>query len=193
MLLIFCSFASAAEKIMVFGDSLSAGYGIDIQQGWVALLQQRLQENNLDYTVVNASISGDTTSNGLSRLPDALTQNKPNIVILELGGNDGLRGLPLQVTRANLAKMISLIKDQDGKVLLVGVRLPPNYGLDYITQFQAIYKDLADKYDTRVVPLFLNGVDDQTNLMQQDGIHPNTDGQPILLENIWAELKPMLN
>ncbi len=172
---------------------MSAGYGINPQKGWVMLLQQRLQEKKYDAAVINASISGDTTSNGLTRLPDALKQYHPNIVIIELGGNDGLRGLPLFVIKNNLDSMITLAKDAGSQVLLLGVRMPPNYGPDYTQSFQKIFTSLANKESISVVPLFLKSVDDHPNLMQSDGIHPKEEAQTILLDNVWPMLEKMLS
>lgn len=195
MLLALCSVclvSQAAENIVVLGDSLSAGYGIDIQQGWVALLQQRLQQHQSAYTVVNASISGDTTSNGLARLPAVLQQHQPKIVIVELGANDALRGIPLQATRSNLEKIITQIQQKDGKVLLLGLRVPPNYGPAYTVPFQALYKELARQYKVAVTPLFLAQVDERADLMQADNLHPTAAAQAILLENVWRQLEPML-
>lgn len=196
LLILVCLFASpicfAAKTIVVLGDSLSAGYGIDIQQGWVALLQNRLQHSGYSYQVANASISGDTTSEGLARLPGAIQRYNPQIVIVELGGNDALRGIQLQTTHNNLGQIILLAQKARAKVLLLGIRLPPNYGPVYTQQFQAIYVQLAKKYHIAVVPLFLNGVDANPQLMQDDGIHPRAAGQPIMLNNVWGKLKQML-
>lgn len=181
----------AAEKILVVGDSLSAAYGIDIKQGWVALLQERLQKDKLDYDVINASISGDTTSNGLARLPNVL-KDKPAIVILELGANDGLRGLPLNIIKNNLAKMIELIKKNNSKVILIGLRLPPNYGAAYTEQFQTTYKKLAEKYKISYLPFLLESVDNHRDLFQSDGLHPTAAAQERIEENVWGVLKPLL-
>jgi acyl-CoA thioesterase-1 len=194
--LILCLFtlpALAQKTILVVGDSLSSGYGIDIKQGWVSLLQKRLLERNYDYTVVNSSISGDTTSNGLNRLPALLDKHKPDVTILEFGGNDALRGLQLFIIKKNLQKMIDLIKKADSKVLLVGFRLPPNYGPQYIEQFQELYAQLAEKNEIGFIPLFLKGVDDNPKLMQSDGIHPKEQAQVTLLDNVWPELVKLLS
>lgn len=174
------------------GDSISAGYGISIKQGWPVLLQARLNEGNYDYTVVNASVTGDTTSNSLARLPSLLKQYKPKITILELGGNDGLRGLQLFIIKKNLQEIIDQIKESNSTILLLGFRLPPNYGVAYTSQFQQMYPDLAKKNDIAIVPLFLKNVDDVPSLMQADGIHPNEQAQTILLNNVWAGLKNLL-
>lgn len=192
LLILFSPAVFAAEKILVIGDSISAGYGIELKQGWVSLLQQRLQKSGYDYEVVNASISGDTTSNGLYRLPAALTQYQPAIVIIELGANDGLRGLPIETIEKNLATMIEAAKKIHSKVLLLGIRIPPNYGLTYTQQFQAIYPKLAQHYQTALVPLVLKGIDEQPELIQADELHPTAEAQMILLENVWPKLQPLL-
>lgn len=192
MLFSICSISYAAENILVLGDSISASYGMNSQKGWVSLLRKQIQQDNLDYRVVNASVSGSTTADGLNRLPDALAKYKPAIVLIELGANDGLRGFPLQVPRTNLAKMIKLIQAKDGKVLLLGIRLPPNYSNAYTAQLQDIYTDLSKVYNVNVVPLFLANVDDEDKLLLPDKLHPNVQAQPIILKNIWPVLKPML-
>lgn len=174
------------------GDSISAGYGIEANQGWVSLLSKRLETLNYPYQVINASISGDTTSNGLTRLPQALAAHHPAITILELGGNDGLRGIPIQVIKKNLQRMITLIIAANSKLILLGFRLPPNYGPDYTQQFQTIYLDLGKENNVPVIANFLKQVDDNPALMQDDGIHPKTAAQTQLLENIWPTLKPLL-
>lgn len=182
----------AAQTILVLGDSLSAGYGIDTQQCWVALLRDRLQKSGYDYQVINASISGDTTSGGVARLPDALNSYKPAIVIIELGGNDALRGIQFNTTQQNLSQLIMMSQKSKAKVLLLGLRLPPNFGPVYDKKFQTDFTDLAKQYHTAVVPLFLNGVDANPQLMQDDGIHPRAEAQMILLNNVWPVLKPLL-
>lgn len=173
------------------GDSLSAGYGVDPSQTWVKLLQQRLAQDFPDYHLVNDSISGDTTSNGLTRLPAALTREKPTIVILEYGGNDGLRGLSLTTMKQNLAQMI-LKARQHAKVLLIGVHLPPNYGLQYTTAFAQVYLDLGKQFHIPVVDKFLDDLAGKPELMQEDGIHPNAKAQPWLFNRVWTDLKPLL-
>lgn len=182
--------ASEQAVILVLGDSLSAGYGMDRQDSWVSLLDSRLKEYRYDYKILNSSISGDTTQGGLARLPRLLDRYKPEVVIIELGGNDGLRGIDPDVTRSNLERMVSLSRDNAAKVLLAGIKLPPNYGTDYLQQFESIYADLAGKYDTLLVPFFMEGVVFSPELMQADGIHPNEEGQPVLLDNIWKVLGP---
>ena len=187
--------AAPAETpvILVFGDSISAGYGLSrVEQGWVTLLQTRLKDEDYGYQVVNASVSGETTAGGLARLPRALDLHKPKIVILELGGNDGLRALPIAQMRANLVRMVDLASAAGAKVLLLGIRMPPNYGPEYTEQFRLCYSDLARDKKLPLVPFLLEDVAQSSNLMQADGIHPNQLGQPTLLANVWPSLKPLL-
>jgi len=180
--------------ILVFGDSISAGYGLErVQQGWVALLQTKLQSEGYGYEVINASVSGETTAGGLARLPRALSLHQPKIVILELGGNDGLRALPIEQMRANLAQMADLASAAGARVLLLGMRMPPNYGPDYTEQFRLCYVDLARQKKLPLVPFLLNDVALTPNLMQADGIHPNALGEPTLLANVWPALQPLLH
>jgi acyl-CoA thioesterase-1 len=184
---------AAAPVILVFGDSISAGYGLArVEQGWVALLQTRLREQEYGYQVVNASVSGETTAGGLARLPRALMLHQPRIVILELGGNDGLRALPIAQMRANLVRMVDLSTAAGAQVLLLGMRMPPNYGPDYTEQFRLCYTDVARDKKLPLVPFLLNGIALTPNLMQADGIHPDEQGQPLLLANVWPSLKPLL-
>jgi acyl-CoA thioesterase I len=178
--------------ILVLGDSLSSAYGIDMDSGWVQLLQKRLQDSQFGYRVVNASISGDTSSGGAARLPRALDKHRPEIVIVELGGNDGLRGLPLSVTRENLERIIVDSQTAGARVLLLGMRLPPNYGPAYTNAFHAIYQELADRYDAARVPFLLEGIGGVDEMMQADGIHPRAEAQPLMLDNVWPYLKPLL-
>jgi len=184
--------AAPAPSILVVGDSLSAGYGIELRDGWVALLQQRLTRQGYPYTVVNASISGDTTAGGRARLAGALKRHHPQIVILELGANDGLRGLPLRETRANLEAMIKAAQSAGARVLLIGMQLPPNYGPDYTGKFRAIYQELAQRYSLSLVPFLLEGVALTPKLMQPDGLHPRAAAQPRLLDNVWPYLEQLL-
>ena len=184
---------AAGGSVLVVGDSLSAAYGIEKQLGWVALLERRLQEQGLPYRVANASITGDTTRGGLSRLPAALDRFDPSIVVIALGGNDGLRGFAPSQTRANLRDMIRLSRDAGASVLLLGVRLPANYGKAYGDKFHRIFQELATAEGVRVVPFFLEGVAETRELMQADGIHPDVGAQPRILDNVWAELAPMLD
>ena len=188
--------AAPAETpvILVFGDSVSAGYGLTrVEQGWVALLQTRLKQQEYVYQVVNASVSGETTAGGLARLPRALSLHHPRIVILELGGNDGLRALPIAQMRTNLARMADLASAAGAKVLLLGMRIPPNYGPDYTEQFRSSYTDLARDKKLPLVPFLLNDIALAPQLMQADGIHPNELGQPRLLDNVWPALTPLLH
>lgn len=183
-----------APVILVFGDSISAGYGLKrVDQGWVALLQTKLRGEDYGYQVVNASVSGETTAGGLARLPRALMLHHPKVVILELGANDGLRALPVAQMRANLAAMVDLATSSGAKVLLLGMRMPPNYGMDYTEQFRTAYSDIARDKKIPVVPFLLNDIALSPNLMQADDMHPNELGQPVLLANVWPLLKPMLS
>lgn len=184
--------AAAAGTILVYGDSLSAAYGIAEERGWVALLEARLKREKADYSVANASISGETTSGGLSRLKKVLERHKPAIVVLELGANDGLRGLPVAQMRSNLAAMIAEAKAANARVLLVGVKMPPNYGPDYNRAFESAFAGLAKEYKTGLVPFLLEGMADNRELFQPDNLHPTAAAQPILLENVWKGLKPLL-
>jgi acyl-CoA thioesterase-1 len=191
--LLLTAIARAGQPtILVLGDSISAAYGINTDQGWVSLLQQRLTENHFDYRVVNASVSGDTTRTGLNRLDDALKQYRPAIVIVALGGNDGLRGLPFSEIETSLTGIIKLSQQQDAKVLLAGVRLPPNYGAFYNTRFAALFQQLADTWHIALVPRLLDGIDDHAELMQADGIHPTAAAQAQILGNVWPHLRPLL-
>ncbi|GAC1299809.1 MAG: arylesterase [Steroidobacteraceae bacterium] len=193
--LVAASVSARAETpvILVFGDSISAGYGLArVEQSWVALLQTRLKQQDYGYQVINASVSGETTAGGLARLPRALMLHRPKIVILELGGNDGLRALPVAQMRANLVRMIDLAAAAGAKVLLLGIRMPPNYGPEYADQFRSCYSDLARDKKLPLVPFLLSGVAQSADLMQTDGIHPNELAQPQLLANVWPSLTPLL-
>ncbi|MDK8465188.1 arylesterase [Marinobacter sp. SS13-12] len=184
---------ASQNTLMIFGDSLSAAYGVQTEEAWVALLKERLDEEGFDqWQVVNASISGETTDGGLRRLPKLLDENEPDIVIIELGGNDGLRGFPPQVIRRNLSSMIEQVNETGARALLVGMQIPPNYGQRYTSAFAEIYPELADEQDTELVPFFLDGIYDQEGMMQDDDIHPTAEAQSQLLENIWPVLEPML-
>ena len=180
------------STILVLGDSLSAGLGLSQELGWVVLLQKKLHEQQYPYKVINASISGDTTLGGLQRLERALTLNDPAIIIVELGGNDGLRGLPIEQITHNLARIIESSQTYGAKVLLVGMRLPPNYGIAYTKRFHQLYEELASKFHVALVPFLLEGVATRRELMQEDGIHPKANAQPILLDNVWVHLEKML-
>ena len=185
--------AGEPPVILVLGDSLSAGYGMDREQSWVALLETRLQEDGHDYSVFNSSISGDTTQGGLTRLPGLLERLQPGWVVIELGGNDGLRGISPSVTRGNISSMIEQSQANGARVLLAGIRLPPNYGAAYIEQFESIYPDLASEYGTLLVPFIMEGVVFEPGMMQDDGIHPSAAAQPVLLDNVWTILAPELD
>ena len=187
--------ASALPVILIVGDSLSAEYGLRRGTGWVALLQARLQTEKARYRVVNASISGDTTSGGRSRLPALLSQHKPAVVVIELGGNDALRGLPLGMTRDNLAAMAKQSREASARVLLLGMEMPPNYGAKFGQEFREIYTSVARSEKVALLPFFLKNVGDladPTRLFLPDRIHPNEEAQPILLGNVWPELKKLL-
>lgn len=185
--------AGAVNKtIVVLGDSLSAGFGLEMRESWVSLLQQKLSAEGYGYQVVNASISGDTTSGGLARLPRVLQQHRPGIVIVELGGNDGLRGLPVQRLRANLQQMISLASDAGARVVLAGIQIPPNYGLTYARAFAQVYPEVARERDVPLIEFILDDVALDPDLMQADGIHPNAAGQPIILDTVWSVLAELL-
>ena len=183
--------AGAAETpvLLVYGDSLSAGYGLPVQQSWPALLQAELGRNNQPWKVVNASVSGETTAGGLTRLPATLKTHKPRKVVLELGANDGLRGLPLADMEKNLASMIRLIQASGAQVHLVGMRIPTNYGADYTGKFAAIYEKLARQYKTGLTPFLLAPILDRPDLFQPDGLHPTAEAQPLLLKMMLADLK----
>ena len=194
LVLLLCSGMVVAETptILVLGDSISASYGINTDQGWVALLQKQLQKKSYPYRVVNASVSGDTTRTGLNRLPTALAQQTPDIVILALGGNDGLRGLAFSEIETSLNQMIELCQNIKAEVLLVGIRLPPNYGQAYTQQFADLYSKIAREQNIAVVPRILDGVDDVRELLQEDGIHPTAAGQLQIMQNVWRGLEPLL-
>jgi acyl-CoA thioesterase-1 len=183
---------TSQRTLLVFGDSLSAGYGIDASAGWVSLLDKRLRAEGYGYRVVNASVSGETTTGGLSRLPRALATHKPTLVILELGANDGLRGLPLASSRANLEQMLQACRVAGVPVLLLGMKMPPNYGPRYTAGFERLFKDLARTYRVPLLPFFLEGVALNPALIQTDGLHPTAAAQPRLLKNVWTALAPLL-
>jgi len=192
-LLILCwSQAASAGTLLVVGDSISAGFGLDTGRGWVQLLAQRLTEQGITQQVVNASISGDTTAGGLSRLPALLVQHQPSVVILELGGNDGLRGQSPLKMKQNLASMVDQSRAAGAQVLLLGMRVPPNLGPRYTASFAEAFGSLAEEKHLAYVPFLLEGVWDQAGLMQSDRLHPTEQAQPHLLENVWPALKPLL-
>ncbi|WP_083393503.1 MULTISPECIES: arylesterase [unclassified Polynucleobacter] len=190
LLIPFTSVANANPVILVMGDSLSAEYGLPRGAGWVKLLEVQLQKQASPWSVFNASISGETSSGGLNRLPALLESKKPGIVLLELGANDALRGLSLEQTTMNLRKMIQLSKDSGAKVLLFGMQIPPNYGQQYTKQFKELYPALASKEGVALLPFFLAGIASNRELFQADNIHPNTAAQSILFKNVWGALAP---
>lgn len=181
-----------AGTVLVVGDSISAAFGMDTRQGWVHLLDERMRQEGFEHQLVNASISGDTSAGGAARLPTLLAEHKPQLVIVELGGNDGLRGLPPGQLQQNLASMIDASRDAGAKVLLLGMRIPPNYGERYTTAFAKVFDDVAADKNVPLVPFLLEGVGGVTSLMQDDGVHPAVAAQPQLLENVWPTLKPLL-
>ena len=192
LLLSFSLYADEdAPVILVLGDSLSAGYGIDVNAGWVALLQQRL-DGNYPHRVINASVSGETAGGGLARLPALLQQHQPELVILELGGNDGLRGHPINIMQQQLRDIIEKAQAAEAKVLLLGMQIPPNYGQRYTQRFHQAYAQLAEEYELPYVPFFLEGVAVNAELMQRDGIHPTAQAQPQMLYNVWQTLEPLI-
>ena len=182
--------AAAQPTILVFGDSLSAAYGIPREAGWVSLLQQELQHSRPQYKVINASITGETTTGGLQRAPATLRQHQPAIIILQLGANDGLRGEPIAGIEANLTALIKQARKAHAKVLLLGMQLPPNYGADYAARFKGLYPKLAQRHHVALVPFFLEGV--APDQFQTDNLHPAAQAQPHILQNIMQELKPLL-
>lgn len=184
--------AALADTVLVVGDSISAAFGLDTRQGWVSLLEKRLAEQGFEHRVVNASISGDTSAGGAARLPRLLAEHQPDLVIIELGGNDGLRGLPPAQLQQNLAAMVEASRDSGARVLLLGMLLPPNYGARYTTAFAEVFSRLAEEQQIPLVPFFLEGVGGVPEMMQADGIHPTAQAQPVLLENLWPTLKPLL-
>ena len=183
---------SAPKTVLVVGDSLSAEYGLARGTGWVALLEQRLKAEKIDARIVNASISGETTSGGRTRLPALLQQHKPDVVVLELGANDGLRGLPVPAAMDNLRTMIQLAQQNRAKVLLVGMRMPPNYGRAYTERFAGMYKDLAGTYKVPLVPFMLDGVAQDPANFQTDRMHPLASAHPTILNNIWPQFAPLV-
>ncbi|WP_137885548.1 arylesterase [Pseudomonas sp. 2FE] len=192
LMLLLWAQGAAADTVLVVGDSISAALGLETSQGWVALMQKRLVEDGFEQNVVNASISGDTSAGGLARLPALLSEHRPSVVIIELGGNDGLRGQPPAQLQQNLAAMIDDSRAQGARVLLLGMRLPANYGERYNKAFAQVFTTLAEEKQVPLVPFFLEGVGGVPELMQGDGIHPAASAQPRLLDNLWPALKPLL-
>ncbi|MCH8531274.1 MAG: arylesterase [Saccharospirillum sp.] len=181
-----------ANTLLVMGDSLSAGYGMSPEETWVALMEERLQDNDQDIQVVNASISGETSMGGLQRLPALLERHQPDIVLLELGANDGLRGFPIAGIQENLASMIEISHQANADVIILGIRIPPNFGSRYTEPFFNQFADLAEQYDLLYLPFLLDGVAEYHSLMQADGLHPKAEAQPIILENVWPLVEKAL-
>ncbi|PLK48832.1 arylesterase [Uliginosibacterium sp. TH139] len=193
ILFAICSIQNAlAANILVWGDSLSAGYGIAQEQAWPQLLSRKLATEGYRHTVINASLSGETSAGGLSRLPAALTRDKPSIIIIELGANDGLRGLPVPAMRKNLDAMIRSAQASGARVMLIGMRMPPNFGPVYTQKFQQTYSELAQQYKTALLPFMMEGFAERSELFQGDNLHPTAEAQPLILANVWSALKPLL-
>ena len=193
LLMSFYSWAQTSPVILVLGDSLSAEYGLARGTGWVHLLEQQLEKDKSPWTVFNASISGETSSGGISRLPSLLTQKQPGIVMIELGANDALRGLPIAQTETNLRRMIQMSKKSGARVLLFGIQIPTNYGQSYTTQFKKLYQQLANEEQIELLPFFLEGVASKPELFQADRLHPNVKAQSILFKNVWGSMTPYSN
>jgi acyl-CoA thioesterase-1 len=191
-LLAACLPAVAARTALVFGDSLSAAYGLSADQGWVHLLGERAKRSGLDWRIVNASISGETTAGGLRRLPEDLKRHKPDVVVIALGANDALRGQPVAGIRANLERMVRLARAARAEPVIVGIMIPPNYGIDYAAQFRDLYPAVAAKLKVPLVPFLLDGIADRPELFQPDQMHPTAAAQPRILENVWKALEPVL-
>jgi len=192
MALSSATWAAQPATLLVFGDSLSAAYGLKEAQGWVNLLEDKISESELNFKVVNASVSGETSTGGLARLPAMLENYNPDVVILELGGNDGLRGLPLNSLEKNLRTMVELISQTGARTLLTGIQIPPNYGRRYTKPFFEIYGNIANSENLALVPFLIDGIPQQPELMQADGIHPKAEAQHLILENVWPYLEPLL-
>jgi acyl-CoA thioesterase-1 len=184
--------ALAAGTVLVFGDSLSAAYGISPQQGWVHLLNERLARLGSSYRAVNASVSGETTAGGLRRLPEDLKRHQPSIAVIELGANDALRGQPISAIRSNLEQMIRLARKARAEPVLVGIMIPPNYGIDYAREFRELYADVARKHKVPLVPFLLEGIADRPDMFQSDQLHPTAGAQARILDNVWPALEPLL-
>ena len=193
LLMSFYSWAQTSPVILVLGDSLSAEYGLARGTGWVHILEQQLEKDKSPWTIFNASISGETSSGGISRLPSLLTQKKPGIVMIELGANDALRGLPIAQTETNLRRMIQMSKKSGARVLLFGIQIPTNYGQSYTTQFKKLYQQLANEEQIELLPFFLEGVATKPELFQADRLHPNVKAQSILFKNVWGSMTPYSN
>jgi acyl-CoA thioesterase I len=192
-LLCWLALSARAEPIvLVYGDSLSAGYGLPQGKGWVDLLAERLRSEKLGYRVANASLSGETTLGGANRLVSVLAQHRPEVVVIELGGNDGLRGLSLEATKTHLTAMVDAVRKAGARPLLVGMQLPPNYGTAYTKKFQALFEEVARERKTPLVAFMLAGFGENRDYFQPDGIHPTVEAQPLILDNIWPVLRPLL-
>lgn len=186
------SAAAHGANLLILGDSISAAYGLGPREGWATLLEERLKQRRFDYSVVNASISGETTSGGATRIGEALDRVKPAVVIVALGGNDGLRGLPTSQMKANLSRIVETAQGRGARVLLVGIRMPPNYGARYAREFEAAFVEVAKRYRVPLVPYILKGIGERRELMQEDNIHPTAAAQSKILDNIWPKLEPLL-
>lgn len=193
VLLYLLALPALAQNILLVGDSISAAFGLEIQQGWVTLLEQRLAEQGYPHSVVNASVSGDTTAGGLARLPALLEQHQPVLVVIELGGNDGLRALPVSNMQQNLSAMVALASEAGADVILLGMRIPPNYGPRYSDAFEKAFVNVAEEHDVPLLPFLLEGVGGVQNLMQSDGVHPTAAAQPLLLDNAWPVIRQWLD
>lgn len=191
--LTFTSLNARADGILVFGDSLAAGYGLQSDVGWVDVLERELASREKPIEVINASVSGETTSGGLARLPDLLALHEPDMVLLELGANDGLRGLPLKLVETNLHKLVEMISATGARIVVLGNRLPPNYGPRYTQDFYALFGKVAEQHNLPIVPFLLDRVATEWDLMQSDGLHPNEEAQPIIFETVWKTLEPLLD
>jgi acyl-CoA thioesterase-1 len=192
VLLVACVPSYAANTVMVFGDSLAAAYNLSVEQGWVSILARRVEAAKLQWRFVNASVTGETTAGGLRRLAEDLRRHKPDIVVIELGANDALRGQPVAGMRSNLEQMIRAVKQAHAEPVLVGMMIPPNYGIDYAAQFHGMYAKLASKNDTALVPFLLAGLEDKPELFQADQLHPTAAAQERIADNVWRVLGPML-
>jgi acyl-CoA thioesterase-1 len=188
----FMPAALAERTVLVFGDSLSAAYGLSPQQGWVHLLAERIARMHLDWRVVNASVSGETTAGGLRRLPEDLKRHKPDLVLIELGANDALRGQPVAGMRANLEAMARLVRDAHARPVFVGIMIPPNYGIDYAVEFREAFSKVAAHNKAPLVPFLLEGFVDRRDLFQPDQVHPTAAAQPMMLDNVWRVIEPLL-
>lgn len=194
LLLVMPVLPASAQGILIVGDSISAAFGLEIDQGWTRLLEQRLEEQNASVPVINASVSGDTTAGGLARLPRLLEQHEPDLVVIELGGNDGLRGMPATNMQQNLSAMVNLSQQAGAEVLLLGMRIPPNYGVRYTQAFEQVFVDVSKEHGVPLMPFVLEGIAGEADqsLMQSDGIHPTAQAQPMILDNVWPYIERWL-